>query len=83
MRMGIGKRLRTWTGDPMIEKRTQAERLGIAEELLTSVREEIEKGKADNSVIQTGVLLQIAVFCQVEINRIVWMLNRIENGYDY
>ena len=66
----------------MIEKRTQAERLGIAEELLTSVREEIEKGKADNSVLQTGVLLQIAVFCQVEINRIVWMLNRIENGYD-
>ena len=60
----------------MIEKRTQAERLGIAEELLTSVREEIEKGKADTSVLQT------AVFCQVEINRIVWMLNRIDNGYD-
>ena len=66
----------------MIEKRTQAERLGIAEELLTSVREEIEKGKADTSVLQTEVLLQIAVFCQVEINRIVWMLDRIDNGYD-
>ena len=60
----------------MIEKRTQAERLGIAEELLTSVREEIEKGKSDTSALQT------AVFCQVEINRIVWMLDRIDNGYD-
>ena len=66
----------------MIEKRTQAERLGIAEEMVTSVRYEIESGKVDTSVLQTGVLLQIAVFCQVEINRIVWMLNRIDNGYD-
>ena len=60
----------------MIEKRTQAERLAIAEELVTSVRYEIESGKVDTSVLQT------AVYCQVEINCIVWMLNRIENGYD-
>ena len=60
----------------MIEKRTQAERLAIAEELVTSVRYEIERGKVDTSVLQT------AVYCQVEIDRIVWMLNRIKNGYD-
>jgi len=60
----------------MIEKRTQAERLGIAEEMVTSVRYEIESGKVDTSVLQT------AVYCQVEIDRIVWMLNRIKNGYD-
>jgi hypothetical protein len=60
----------------MIEKRTQAERLAIAEEMVTSVRYEIESGKVDTSVLQT------AVYCQVEIDRIVWMLNRINNGYD-
>lgn len=60
----------------MMEKRTQAERLAIAEEMVTSVRYEIERGKVDTSVLQT------AVYCQVEINRIVWMLNRINNGYD-
>lgn len=60
----------------MIEKRTQAERLAIAEELVTSVRWEMDYGKVDTSVLQT------AVYIQVEIDRIVWKLNRINNGYD-
>ena len=60
----------------MKKKRTQAERLAIAEELVESVRYEIERGKVDTSVLQT------AVYCQVEIDCIVWMLNRINNGYD-
>lgn len=60
----------------MMEKRTQAERLAIAEELVTSVRWEIDNGKVDTSVLQT------AVYIQVEIDRIVWKLNRINNGYD-
>ena len=60
----------------MIEKRTQAERLAIAEALVTSVRWEMDYGKVDTSILQT------AVYCQVEIDRIVWMLNRINNGYD-
>lgn len=59
-----------------MEKRTQAERLAIAEELVTSVRWEIDNGKVDTSVLQT------AVYIQVEIDRIVWKLNRINNGYD-
>lgn len=60
----------------MMEKRTQAERLAIAEELVTSVRWEMDYGKVDTSVLQT------AVYIQVEIDRIVWKLNRINNGYD-
>lgn len=60
----------------MMEKRTQAERLAIAEELVTSVRWEMDNGNVDTSVLQT------AVYIQVEIDRIVWKLNRINNGYD-
>lgn len=53
-----------------MERRTQAERLSIVEALLTGVNEEIFKGKAED-------ILQIAVNCQVEINRMVWKLNKV------
>lgn len=52
-----------------IEKRTQVERLTIAESLLASLWEEFQKGS-----IEPGVT-QLAVNCQVDINRIVWKLN--------
>lgn len=52
-----------------MEKRTQAERLSIVEALLVGVNEEIFKGKAED-------ILQIAVNCRIEINRMVWKLNK-------
>lgn len=52
----------------MIEKRTQLERLTIAESLLISVMSELTEGKAEN-------VLSAAVNVQTEANRIVWKLN--------
>lgn len=51
--------------------RSQVERLTIAENLLSGLWEEIRLG-----CVQDG-LLQIAVYCQTDINRIVWKLNEI------
>lgn len=56
-----------------IEKRTQAERLSIIESLLVGVNSEIFGGKAEN-------ILQQAVNCQVEIDRMVWKLNKLSEA---
>ena len=58
-----------------IEKRSQAERLAIAESLLDSVCEEVSEGN-----IETTDVLQTAVNCQVQIGRIVWKLNKVRYG---
>lgn len=57
----------------MLEKRSQLERLSIAEALLVSVMAELTEGKVDN-IIRTS---QAAVNCQIEANRIVWKLNHM------
>ena len=55
-----------------LEKRSQAERLIIAESLLEGIWAEFLDGKIDKNIIQT------AVNAQVSINRIVWKLNQSE-----
>lgn len=57
----------------MIAKRSQLERLTIAESLIVSVMEDITEGNTED-VINT---LQTAVNCQTEINRVVWKLNEV------
>lgn len=59
----------------MVEKRSQLERLTIAEALMVSVMEELTEGKTEN-VANT---LQTAVNCQIEANRIVWKLNEVKD----
>lgn len=54
-------------------KCSQTERLTIAESLLASVWEEYINGNIDRSN------LQLAVYCQTNINRIVWKLNALNN----
>lgn len=54
----------------LIEKRSQAERLAIVDSLLVEINSEINKGEVEN-------ILQEAVYCQTEINRMVWALNRL------
>lgn len=50
--------------------RSQLERLTIVESLLVSIMEEFEYGEMED-------ILQNAVNCQIEINRIVWELNQV------
>lgn len=57
----------------MPEKRSQAERLTIAETLLSGVWDEIERGNINGNV------LQLAVNAQIMCNRIVWKLNELNN----
>ena len=54
----------------VIEKRTQAERLAIIESLLVGINSEIYEGNAEQ-------ILQQAVNCQIEINRMVFKLNKL------
>lgn len=57
----------------VIEKRTQSERLAIVESLLVGINSEIQEGK-------TEPILQQAANCQIEINRMVFKLNKIRGG---
>ena len=57
-------------GDRMIEKRSQRERLGIVESLLVGINIELRDGKVED-------ITQQAVNCQVEMNRMVWKLNKM------
>ena len=58
-----------------MKKRSQAERLTIAESLVSSVWEEV----ADDNVENMPDVLQLAVNIQVDVNRIVWRLNQMNN----
>ena len=53
-----------------LKKRSQAERIAICETLLAGIWEEILAGNVDKSILQT------AVYCQADLARIVWRLNR-------
>lgn len=57
-----------------LKKRSQAERLLIAFTLIDSIWWEMQNGKIDSD------LLQLAVDTQVDINRIVWLLNKQTSG---
>ena len=54
-----------------LHKRTQKERMFVAASLLSSVWEDFENGDIDTDI------LQVAVYCQIDINRIVWELNQV------
>ena len=56
-----------------MKKRTQLERLIIAAELVSTVLEEVYNGKAEN-------ILQTAVDIQIDVNRLVFELNRRKNA---
>lgn len=53
-----------------IQKRSQIERLTIAFTLIDSVWEEMANGTVEDD------MFQIAANTQVDVNRIVWALNR-------
>ena len=59
----------------MLNKRNKSERMTIVNTLLTGIYEELLKGETDD----INGLLQIAVYAQVEMNRIVDRLNQL-NG---
>ena len=59
--------------DCKLTKRSQAERLAIADSLIASVWEEYVNGSID-----TGTL-QVAAYIQANANRIVWKLNELNN----
>lgn len=50
---------------------SQMERIKIAGDLLSSIWQEFEDGKIDREIGQ------IAVYCQTDINRILWKLNKL------
>ena len=56
-----------------IEKRTQAERLAIVESLLVGINSELFDGEAEDIFD----ISQLAVNCQIEINRMVFKLNKL------
>ena len=56
-----------------LTKRSQAERLAIANSLIASVWEEYLNGSIDRST------LQVAAYIQTDVNRIVWKLNELNN----
>ena len=56
-----------------LTKRSQAERLAIADSLIASVWEEYLNGSIDRGT------LQVAAYIQANANRIVWKLNELNN----
>ena len=55
-------------------KRSQLERITIAESLLSSIWEDYDlRGELDTDILQT------AVYCQISVNRIVWKLNKMRD----
>ena len=57
-----------------LTKKSQAERLIIADTLMASVWEEMVQG-----IIEDEDLIQMAVLIQVSTNRIVWLRNKRNN----
>ena len=54
----------------------QKDRLIEANKILSQVWSEMELGYIDEDCLQD------AVYCQIDINRIVWKLNSVRNGND-
>lgn len=59
-------------------KRTQVERMAIAETIISVLWDEVRQGNVES----ISDLLQSAVYVQTDINRIVWKLNEINNHED-
>ena len=62
-----------------MEKRSKAERLTIAASLLSGIWREILEGQTDD--VDVWGLLGIGINAQVDINRIMWWLNRQNNKH--
>lgn len=52
-----------------LQKCSQLERITIAENLISGIDQEFESGQIDSSI------LQVAVYCQISVNRIVHTFN--------
>lgn len=59
-----------------ITRRSQSERLVIAEALLSEIWDEFQNGEIEKDILQT------AINCQIDINRIVFKLNEVKYGTD-
>lgn len=56
-----------------MQKRKQIERLTAAYQLVSEVYEEIMKDKVEPDLLQT------AAYIQVDVDRLVWKLNQLNN----
>lgn len=56
-----------------MQKRKQIERLTVAYQLVSEVYEEVMKDKVEPD------LLQIAAYIQMDVDRLVWKLNQLNN----
>ena len=54
-------------------KKTQTERLLIAEKYVAEVYEEVMNGHAETNLLQT------AAYIQMDVDRLVWKLNLLNN----
>lgn len=56
-----------------MQKRKQIERLTVAYQLVSEVYEEVMKDKAEPDLLQT------AAYIQMDVDRLVWKLNQLNN----
>lgn len=56
-----------------MQKRKQIERLTVAYQLVSEVYEEIMKDKVEPNLLQT------AAYIQMDVDRLVWKLNQLNN----
>lgn len=56
-----------------MQKRKQIERLTIAYQLVSEVYEEVMKDKVEPDLLQT------AAYIQMDVDRLVWKLNQLNN----
>lgn len=56
-----------------MQKRKQIERLTVAYQLVSEVYEEVMKDKVEQDLLQT------AAYIQMDVDRLVWKLNQLNN----
>lgn len=56
-----------------MQKRKQIERLTVAYQLVSEVYEEVMKDKVEPDLLQT------AAYIQMDVDRLVWKLNQLNN----
>lgn len=56
-----------------MQKRKQIERLTVAYQLVSEVYEEVMKDKVEPNLLQT------AAYIQMDVDRLVWKLNQLNN----
>lgn len=56
-----------------MQKRKQIERLTVAYQLVSEVYEEVMKDKVESDLLQT------AAYIQMDVDRLVWKLNQLNN----